>query len=50
MADMGKKTTFGKIKDNHIDFRLQGYEDGSKFDPTHRLAGEPERMAIGGAC
>lgn len=50
MKDMGKKTSFGKIKNNHADCRAEGYQDGREFDPTHRLAGEPERAAIGGAC
>lgn len=50
MADMGKKTTFGKVKNNHADYGAAGYAAGRKFDPTHRLAGEPERAAIGGEC
>ena len=49
MKDMGKKSTFGKDKDNYADCKAAGYQEGRKFDPTHRLAGEPERMAIGGA-
>lgn len=50
MADMGKKTTFGKAKNNHADYGAAGYAAGRKFDPTHHLAGEPERAAIGGEC
>lgn len=50
MADMGKKTTFGKIKDNHADCRAAGYQEGRKFDPTRRVAGGPEQMALGGDC
>ena len=50
MKDMGKKTTFGKDKDNYADCKAAGYQEGRKFDPTHRLTGVPERAAIGGAC
>lgn len=50
MADMGKKSSFGKDKNNHTDCKAAGFQEGRKFDPTHRLAGEPKRMAIGGAC
>lgn len=50
MADMGKKTTFGKVKNNHADCMDAGYQEGRKFDPTRRVAGETERMALGGVC
>lgn len=50
MADMGKKTTFGTIKNNHADCGAAGFEEGRKFDPTHRVAGGTERAAIGGVC
>lgn len=29
-------------------YRALGYHDGKQFDPTSRLAGTPERTAIGG--
>ena len=50
MADMGKKTSYGKMKGGHSDYRSMGYQDGRKFDPTTRLSGAPERAAIGGGC
>lgn len=50
MADMGKKTTFGKVKNNHADCMDAGYQEGRKFDLTRRVAGETERMALGGVC
>lgn len=50
MADMGKKSSFGKDKNNHADCKDAGYQEGRKFDPTRRVAGGPERMAIGGEC
>ena len=50
MADMGKKTTFGTIKNNHAEYGAAGFEEGRKFDPTRRVAGETERAAIGGVC
>lgn len=50
MSDMGKKATFGKDKNNHSNYKDAGYMEGKKFDPTHRIAGQSEQMAIGGAC
>ena len=50
MADMGKKTSYGKMKGGHSDYRALGYQDGRKFDPATRLSGAPERAAIGGGC
>lgn len=50
MADMGKKTTFGTIKNNHADCGAAGFEEGRKFDPTRRVAGGSEQMALGGGC
>ena len=50
MADMGKKSSFGKDKNNHADCKAAGYQEGRKFDPTRRVAGGPERMVIGGEC
>lgn len=50
MADMGKKSSYGKMKDSHSDYRAMGYQDGRTFDPTTRLSGAPERAAIGGGC
>lgn len=47
MQDMGKRTSFGKIKDNHTDYRAMGYKDGRDFDPAHRVAAGPARAAIG---
>lgn len=50
MADMGKKTSFGKEKTGgwRDAYRALGYQDGKQFDPTSRLADTPERAAIGG--
>lgn len=50
MADMGKKTSFGKEKTGgwRDAYRALGYQDGKQFDPTTRLSGAPERAAIGG--
>lgn len=50
MKDMGKKSSFGKDKNNHAADKAAGFQEGRKFDPTRRVAGEPERMALGGAC
>lgn len=50
MKDMGKKSTFGKDKNNHATDKAAGFREGRKFDPTHRVAGGQERMAIRGAC
>lgn len=50
MADMGKKSSFGKDKNNHASDKAAGFQEGRKFDPTRRVAGETERMALGGAC
>lgn len=48
---MGKPTQFGKVQDESWlgKYRAKGYVDGTKFDPTHRVAAGPERAAIGGA-
>lgn len=43
-----KKSSYGKMKAGHGDYRAMGYQDGKKFDPTTRLSGAPERAAIGG--
>lgn len=50
MADMGKKTSFGKEKTGgwRDAYRALGYQDSKQFDPTTRLSGAPERAAIGG--
>lgn len=50
MADMGKKTSFGKEKTGgwRDAYRALGYQDGKQFDSTSRLADTPERAAIGG--
>lgn len=50
MADMGKKTTFGKDTNNHSDCKAAGFREGRRFDPTRRVAAAPEQMAIGGVC
>lgn len=47
MQGMGKKTSFGKIKDNHAEYRAMGYKDGREFDPAHRVAAGPAMAAIG---
>lgn len=48
MADMGKESSYGKIKGDHSDYRAMGYQDGKKFDPSTRLSEAPARVAIGG--
>ena len=50
MADMGKKSSFGKDKNNHADCKAAGYQEGRKFDPTRRVAGDTEQPMLGGAC
>lgn len=50
MKDMGKPSGFGKVKDNYASDKAAGFQEGRKFDPTRRVAGETERAAIGGVC
>ena len=47
MKDMGKPSTFGRIHDNHANYRARGYKDGAEFDPSTKLAGSAAKAAIG---
>ena len=47
MKDMGKASTFGRIHDNHANYRARGYKDGAEFDPSTKLAGSAAKAAIG---
>lgn len=49
MKDMGKPSSFGKNKNNHASDKAAGFQEGRKFDPTRRVAGETEQVAMIGA-
>lgn len=48
MSDMGKGSSYGSvdIRGRNRDFLAQGYQDGKKFDPSHRLENAPRRPAL----
>lgn len=45
----GKPTAFGRVNNDAetAKYRAQGYADGVRFDPKHRLADVPQREALG---
>ena len=46
MRDMGPAKSFGHVERKHGEFTARGYSDGSKFDPTTKLEGYADRVAL----
>lgn len=46
MADMGKRSTFGKVEAGEDALMWRGHQAGLKFDPSTKLDTAPERMAL----
>lgn len=48
MADMGKPSEYGSIRDGHSGYKAMGYQDGENFDPSSRLSTSQKPSALGG--
>lgn len=48
MQGIGKKISFGKIKDNSADYQAIGYKGRREFAPRHWVVAGLARAMIGG--